>query len=59
MSEWIKCSDLMPDDEVYVLFYQKYHKPYTGFRYGYLFIGIGVINAEPTHWVPLPVSPKD
>ena len=60
MSEWIKCSDRLPDDGVWVLIYQEgyvfdmasYSERNDLFENGYEWLE-GV-----THWMPLPEPPK-
>lgn len=55
MSEWIKCSERMPDEKVAVLTWDGYDMC-TAYRiHNYWNAAIG----WPTHWMPLPAPPAE
>lgn len=68
MSEWIKCSDKLPDKDEYVLLYDKVLKMiYEGKLLGADFFYADRAgysndtdkNCSVSHWMPFPIPPED
>lgn len=63
MSEWIKCSERLPDDSVPVIVYSPEwsSKPFVGYRRFGHWQGDRILSAPDgvTHWQPLPDPPRD
>jgi hypothetical protein len=69
MSEWVKCSERMPEANRLVIIYQLHEGVLECFRTNLAtyrpadfrndWTDISGYDAHPTHWMPLPEPPKD
>lgn len=64
MSQWIKCSERMPDTDDVLVYCSDTKEQMVGFHKGkglfQLFYMNGVEGVcEPTHWMPLPEPPQE
>ncbi|ELF8990147.1 DUF551 domain-containing protein [Salmonella enterica] len=63
--EWIKCSDLLPDNTEFVLCIEKrsgygtYGQPFVCWHDGDGWVGKTNYRPTVTHWMPLPAPPTE
>ncbi|MCY1547520.1 hypothetical protein D9M68_835860 [compost metagenome] len=59
MSEWIKCSERIPDEDVPVLVWNQHDGFDVGWQHnGFWFGPTWNDSLAPSHWMPLPEQPR-